>query len=338
MHRIRNRLVRDTFAFYKANNHLYVSVKESEHVPGSECTDEVVEAAFVERMADPDGKLDEAMNKEQESVRGESDAWRVLCGTNECCILERRIGFADNGAPVQARGHPAVAQGGAAKEREFEARRSNYFANDISGSLLARAFLNLFPFGRGHPGEDRRVKVSVQECVKYYTMLSERQFAEDELFTLVAFDKISLMNMYIQNHICCHRFPHLLEGYDTLSTDQLSKALLENERRRQGCLPWRPADDSVAQKFLKSVEIGSRSVWDSNAERSQCRHRAFAYQTRFGQPALFVTLTPNSDNSLVVLEFHPSKHCLIYLKLACPPRRSCEKPVDRMTARPPACS
>ncbi|GMF31933.1 unnamed protein product [Phytophthora lilii] len=56
----------------------------------------------------------------------------------------------------------------------------------------------------------------------------------------------------------------------------------------------------VAQIFIKTVEVGSRSLWGSNAERSQCRHKAFAFQTRFGQPALFATLTPNTDNSLVL--------------------------------------
>ncbi|KAF1784292.1 hypothetical protein GQ600_16880 [Phytophthora cactorum] len=70
-------------------------------------------------------------------------------------------------------------------------------------------------------------------------------------------------------------------------------ALLKNEQRRQGRLLWRPqTDDDVATKFLKTVEIGTRSVWGSSGERSQCRHKAFAYQTRFGQPALFVTLNP----------------------------------------------
>ncbi|KAG6945952.1 hypothetical protein JG688_00016290, partial [Phytophthora aleatoria] len=38
----------------------------------------------------------------------------------------------------------------------------------------------------------------------------------------------------------------------------------------------------------------------SNAERAQCRHKAFAYQTLCRNPALFVTLTPNTDNSLVL--------------------------------------
>ncbi|KUF79609.1 hypothetical protein AM588_10000142 [Phytophthora nicotianae] len=176
-----------------------------------------------------------------------------MCKTNECSVLERRIGLANTGTPVAVRELPVLSQAGRnrEREREFEVRRSSFFANDISGTLLARIFPELFPFGRGHPGEQRHVKVSVQECIKYYTMLSERQFAEDALFTLVAFDKISMMSMYIQNHVRCQRFPHLLEGYDRLTSEQLGKALLENERRLQGCLPWRQADNSVAQNFLR---------------------------------------------------------------------------------------
>jgi len=188
-------------------------------------------------------------------------------------------------------------------ERKFEIRRSDKFANDAAGDLFARMFPHLFPFGRGHPGECRQVSVSLLECVKYYTMLSGRQFAEDELFALVAFDRISLRNMYIQNHYRCQRFPNILDGYETLTSEQLGRVLLENERKRQGCLPWRAQSDEVAQRFLKTVEIGSRSLWGSNAERSQCRYQAFAYQTRFGQPALFVTLTPNTDNSLVLAHY-----------------------------------
>jgi hypothetical protein len=188
-------------------------------------------------------------------------------------------------------------------DRKFEIRRSDKFANDAAGDLFARMFPHLFPFGRGHPGEHRQVNVSLEECVKYYTMLSCRQFGEDELFVLVAFDRISLRNMYIHNHYRCQRFPNLFDGYEALTSEQLGRALLENERKRQEYLPWRPQSDEMAQKFLKSVEIGSRSLWGSNAERSQCRHQAFAYQTRFGQPALFVTLTPNTDNSLVLAHY-----------------------------------
>ncbi|KAG6952914.1 hypothetical protein JG687_00012718, partial [Phytophthora cactorum] len=67
--------------------------------------------------------------------------------------------------------------------------------------------------------------------------------------------------MYIQNHFRCQWFPHLLDRYDKHGADQLGRALLDNVRRRQGCLPWKPATDSVVHRFLKSVEIGTGSIW-----------------------------------------------------------------------------
>ncbi|KAG6942374.1 hypothetical protein JG688_00018144 [Phytophthora aleatoria] len=143
-------------------------------------------------------------------------------------------------------------------------------------------------------------------------MRSERQFAEDELFALVALDRLALRNMYIQNHLRCQRFPHMLDGYQSLTSEELSQALLKNERRRQGCIPWQPRSDSVAQRVLKSVEICARSVWGSNAERAQRRHKAFAYQTRFGNSALFETLTPNTDNSLVLAHYTRLSSVAIY--------------------------
>jgi hypothetical protein len=45
------------------------------------------------------------------------------------------------------------------------------------------------------------------------------------------------------------------------------------------------------------------SVWGSDAERRQCRREAFAHQMRFGQLSLFVTLTPNSENSFAMAHY-----------------------------------
>ncbi|KAG6951446.1 hypothetical protein JG687_00013605, partial [Phytophthora cactorum] len=70
--------------------------------------------------------------------------------------------------------------------------------------------------------------------------------------------------------------------------------------RRQGCRSHRSSSGSLATKFLKTVEVASRSAWVSNAERSRGRQKAFAYRTRFGQTSLFNTLTPNTENSQVM--------------------------------------
>jgi len=106
--------------------------------------------------------------------------------------------------------------------------------------------------------------------------------------------------MYTQNSIRCQRFPEMYNGYDTIDADALRRALLENEQLRQGQRPVSREPRSLAHKFLKTVEIASAAVWGSNAERFKCRQRTIAYQTRFGQPSLFITLTQNTDNYLAM--------------------------------------
>jgi hypothetical protein len=175
MHRIRKQQVHDVFAFYKQYNHLYAGVAVNESALNSEYTDDDVEGAFLEHVADPEGNLDDAMNREQESVRGESDAWRLTHPQDECSVIERRLGLAIDEAPIAVKEHFVTST--VSTKREFEIRRSNQIANDVSETLLARMFPHLFPFGRGHPGEDRKIHVSVEECVKHYTLLSERRFA-----------------------------------------------------------------------------------------------------------------------------------------------------------------
>ncbi|OWY98326.1 hypothetical protein PHMEG_00030934 [Phytophthora megakarya] len=181
MHRVRQQEVRDLFAFYMQHNHLYAGVKVDNSALSSEYTDDDIEGVFVEHVDDPECSLDNEMNREQESVHGESDAWHLNDPHDECRVIERRLGLVIDKAPVS----PAVVPT-EGKEREFEIRRSTQMANDVSKTLLARLrrstqmandvfktllarlFPHLFPFGRGHPGEDRKLHVSVEECIKHY--------------------------------------------------------------------------------------------------------------------------------------------------------------------------
>ncbi len=57
--------------------------------------------------------------------------------------------------------------------------------------MFAKLFPHLFPFGHGHPGTDRRVSVSLQQCKKHYLSISSRRFAQDDTFPLIAFDIVS---------------------------------------------------------------------------------------------------------------------------------------------------
>ena len=74
---------------------------------------------------------------------------------------------------------------------------------DRHGESFSMMFPELYPFGRGHPGEPRKITVSILECVNYYMELSSRRFAKHHQFLAVAFDKISLGNMFMANYLLC---------------------------------------------------------------------------------------------------------------------------------------
>ncbi|ETO58862.1 hypothetical protein F444_22761, partial [Phytophthora nicotianae P1976] len=183
MHRIRNQLVRNVFNFYKAYNHLYDDVFPNDEVLDSYYSDEMIAQHFVDFADDDDGAFyGDAICAEEESVRGNSDSWNGG-EADEQNVLERRVGLCDtSNLTATTTCDPNTKSAVTSSEREFLIRRSNKIASGISADLFARIFPNLFPFGRGHPGESRRRAVSVKECVKYYLSLSRRQFAEDELF------------------------------------------------------------------------------------------------------------------------------------------------------------
>lgn len=95
--------------------------------------------------------------------------------------------------------------------------------------MFAQMIPHLFPYGLVHPREDRRVPVSLEACGRHYDMLSSRRIAENELFTLVSLDHISLQKMYTQVGLKCKRNPALFEPFADVSEAALADTLKENE-------------------------------------------------------------------------------------------------------------
>ncbi|POM71609.1 Hypothetical protein PHPALM_11795 [Phytophthora palmivora] len=193
---------------------------------------------------------------------GNLHAWRVICESDEESVVERRVGLMNASSHLFVRDHPAVVEveGVPQSERVFLVRRSDKFANDIAGDLFAKLFPHLFPFGRGHTGERRGVAVSVKECVKYSIALSERKFAVDELFYVRGIRCTSLQNMFIHNSFRCKGFPHIYEGYENISGEQLNP-LATNFRTCPGrpvrapstCFDWLKVYAEARVKLLPSL-------------------------------------------------------------------------------------
>ncbi|KAF1778681.1 hypothetical protein GQ600_3272 [Phytophthora cactorum] len=66
--------------------------------------------------------------------------------------------------------------------------------------------------------------------------------------------------MNTQKSIRCKRYPGMYEDFESVGVEQLGNALLENERRRQGCLPRRQQCDRVTNSFLKTVKLATSST------------------------------------------------------------------------------
>lgn len=317
MHRVRHRVVEEVLQFYKHRNPFYERID----VDCSGLTAEAVPEHLISEQADADVEADE-MDAEHDRVGGVSENDLTSADTD---VVERRVVFISDDHEVTtqsvpvATGHPAES----ASQPQLLVRHSSHFAQNDK-ALFARMFPHLFPFGRGHPGERRGVPVSLDACIHHYSQLSFREFAEDELFMLASFDYLSVQKMYTQVALKCQRNPALFEPYSDITEEALVEALNDKELRRQGRTSTTRGRDSTAVDFLKTVELSGAAMWGSDAERAYCRRRAFAYQARYGLPALFVTLTPNVADSFVMAHYTgtASVDTLFDASLAAPPARS----------------
>ncbi|KAG6973985.1 hypothetical protein JG688_00003279 [Phytophthora aleatoria] len=107
-------------------------------------------------VEDKTGEFKQGMNKEQQNIRGETDASCVMNERDESYVMEHRKGLSESSAPAMAQKHPVTPNNEDQCERHFEACRLDKLANDPTGDLFARMFPHLFPFGRGHPGGSPR--------------------------------------------------------------------------------------------------------------------------------------------------------------------------------------
>ncbi|POM75858.1 LOW QUALITY PROTEIN: Hypothetical protein PHPALM_6979, partial [Phytophthora palmivora] len=300
MHLVRRQMVEDLLTFYCEYNVLYEDVT----VDCSGLASEVVAEHLICEEADADV---EASDVDTESDRVGSST-ELGDADGETDVVEHRVVFIAADREVNTRDRPPVPAEVVElptqrnSQPQFLVRHSSRFANN-NDFLFARMFPHLFPYGRGHPSKKRQIPVSLEACIRYYCQLSSRRFAEDELFTLVGFDHLTVQRMYLQVALKCQRDPARFERYSSISEASLKEALEEKERNRQGRTTAVNGDNSSASTFLKTVELSSGVIWGSDAERAQCRRRAFAYQARYGQPALFATLTPNVADSLVMAHY-----------------------------------
>jgi hypothetical protein len=276
MHRIQRQVVNDLLQFYKQHNPLYacVTIADSSHVPVDAIADNVI-------FEDADADVDVCeMDAEHDRVGGMSDNDADVA---EADVVERRVVFISDDHEASTQHLRAATD--AAPEPHFLVHHSTQFAQNDK-ALFARMFPHLFPFGRGHPGENRHVPVSMDASLRHYAELSTRKFAEDDLFTVVSFDHLTVQKLFTSVTVKCQRNPGRFATYSDVTEQALLNALKTKELRRQRRISSARGDGGdtggSATDRLNTVELSGSTIWGSDAERAQCRRRALAYQAWFG--------------------------------------------------------
>ncbi|OWZ10973.1 hypothetical protein PHMEG_00016074 [Phytophthora megakarya] len=66
---------------------------------------------------------------------------------------------------------------------ELDEGNADSFSKDVNGEWYGKTFPHLFPFGRGHPGDERKYHISHKECIKHYRLLRRENVFAD-IFTM----------------------------------------------------------------------------------------------------------------------------------------------------------
>ncbi|KUF95473.1 cation-transporting ATPase 13A4 [Phytophthora nicotianae] len=233
LHVVRGAMVHKLLRFYKEHNEFYKSVQIDERCVSSFSDHAVAESVLDFHTSVPPSVVSR-VDRDQARVGTESD----LSLEDEGELIERSIVFVNEGSadPDKLQSVVELPVPTNSSGRRFLVRNSSKYSRDSQGSIYAKMFPHLFPFGRGHPGDERPIFVSQDACMKYYSMHSSRRFAEDETFLLVAFDRLSTQRMFMQISLTCQRHPEVFRGFDAITHEELSVALRQNELRQQGRL------------------------------------------------------------------------------------------------------
>jgi hypothetical protein len=128
---------------------------------------------FLDNVEDSSGELSDGINGEQETVRGEIDAFRVVNEDDEINVIDRRLGLSDVFVPSMyksTRWHTKleiVASAGLKFVDLNQKCDEKKISSDVSGDLFARMFPHLFRF----PWPPRGSKIGCSICSGMHEVL-----------------------------------------------------------------------------------------------------------------------------------------------------------------------
>ena len=176
---------------------------------------------------------------------------------------------------------------------------------------LPRAFVHLFPFGRGGPDENRHHKYSLVSILNHYLRISTGQFMGPE-FVLSIYNIMARKQAQENASLVARRRTQgrtLAEQWAALTEDELSMCSRYQEEcarsrmkhRRQPDPPTMdPRAFRLGDEFWKSMKSSSGKMPHTHEAAGEARLCCFSYIYKFGKPTLMITVNPDDTTSILI--------------------------------------
>lgn len=147
-----------------------------------------------------------------------------------------------------------------------------------------------FPFGLGHPAEDREVTVGKAECLKHYIQLGRRQFMRGD-FILIVYHMFNRLRSFDSGIMMTRATSKDGESFGQRISKLTEKDIADAGKRKSMNIDMDKSSD--ADVFLKKVDTASAAIGHTPAAAKIERRNAFAMMEFYGPPAIFATVTPD---------------------------------------------
>ena len=164
-------------------------------------------------------------------------------------------------------------------------------------SLWYGAYPWLFPYERGGPETQRKIKVGLRAYAKHMLRLADRKFSLDLSFKFHIFNVIQKRDVsyHTSLHVRRPAFHSTAARIDTL-TPQAMEDLIECVKSKT------PIRHPGMRALLDSMSSAGKSVKGSSFQKATYRKEIFGLMIQEGSPVLWITLSPAAVHSPIFLQ------------------------------------
>ena len=155
----------------------------------------------------------------------------------------------------------------------------------------------LFPYGKGGPEINRRVKVGLKAYMKHLLLLEDRKFSQDTSMIFHAFNILQKRDVSLHTSILVRQpgFQATAARIDSLTNESLEQALKAIENNT-------PVTDPNLNTLTKSLSSAGSHIHGSPYQKSSNRREIFGLMIQYGTPSLWITISPAVVHSPIFMQ------------------------------------